>query len=107
MQLKENEETRGLNDKKDYEDQFTCFFGLVFCQFSLELCFIHPISRTLAHLDKYRSVFGACLEHSSFQWIWRNKAKKSGKAQGNRWINNYNRIILKVIGYMYDFLDAW
>ena len=35
--MKENEENRGINDKKAYEDQFKDFVGLAFVSLVLEL----------------------------------------------------------------------
>ena len=74
--IEENEETRCLNDKKAYEDQFTTF-----CQFSLEF-----------------SIYSLSLSHSwSFlgaHKIWRKKAKERRKVQGDNEINNYNSIYL-------------
>lgn len=59
---KKNEENRGLDDKKDYEDQFTTF-----CQYYLGALFYSlSLSITLAHLEKYWIILGACLENSSF-----------------------------------------
>jgi len=52
--LKENEENRGLNDKKAFEDQFIAFFD-VFCYFSVGgLSFSH----TVVHLEYSWSILG-------------------------------------------------
>jgi len=51
-ELKENEENRGLNDKKASQDQFTYF-----CQFIIWLS--HSFSHTLAKLEYFWSILGA------------------------------------------------
>ena len=50
--MEENEENRGLNDEKSYEDQFTTF-----SQFCLGTLSIISFSHTLAHLDFSWSTF--------------------------------------------------
>jgi len=50
--LEENEENRGLNDKKAYEDQFIVFDSTRFYQFSFGALSLFFFSCTLAHLKK-------------------------------------------------------
>ena len=101
--MKEDEENRGINDKRAYDDQFTAFSGSTFCQFQLGALFYSLIFSYLAHLE--------ILEHSwsmlgalQFHWDWIKKAKEGRKAKGNNVINNYSRISLQVTCYMYDLL---
>jgi len=51
--LKKNEQNRGLNDKKAYEDQFMAFVSTTFCQF-----YGGDLSHTLAHLEFSSSMLG-------------------------------------------------
>lgn len=68
--MKENEENKGINDKKASEissqilsiDIFSFHFWLSH--------FILAISHTLAHLENSRRTL-------AFTWIWRKKAKES------------------------------
>jgi len=51
----ENEENRGLINKKAYEDQYTNF-----CQFSFEVLSLFSLSHTLGHLEFSWSTLGKC-----------------------------------------------
>lgn len=74
-----------------------------FFSFSLELYSIISFSHTLVHLEKHWSIFGACLEHSSFHQNWRNKEKESKKVKGDNGIDYYSGFSLQVPSCMYDF----
>ena len=55
--MKENEENRGLNDKKDFEDQLIGSVSVTFFQFSFEVLILFSLSHTLGHLEfSWRSV---------------------------------------------------
>jgi len=100
MKMKQNEENKGLNNKKAYEDQFTTFVSSSFGS---------PIHSLIL---SYSCTLRAFLEHAwrilVFTWIWRKKAKESRKAQGNMWINIYIWIALQVIDCMCGFLvNLW
>jgi len=43
---------------------------------------LFSLSHTLSHLEKSWSIIVACLEHSSFHWIWKKKERESEKSQG-------------------------
>ena len=93
----EDEENRGPNDKRAYEDQFTAFFS-----FSLELFLIFSLSLS------YSWTLIVFLEHS-----WRSvaylrfrarKQRKSTKSQEDIQITNYKWFCLQVSNCLYDFL---
>ena len=73
--MKGNEENRGLNDKKAYEDQFIDFVNS-----NLELSLYSLIL-------SYSCTLRVFLEHFGIYWIWRKKEKKIKKVKGDSGIN--------------------
>ena len=82
----ENEENRGLIDKKASEDHLEIFFHCTFCQFSFGALSLFSLTLTLGHLE--------------FSWITlaldqeRQRRKEEGRRnQGIAGSSSYNRIL--------------
>ena len=68
----ENEQNRGLVNKKAYEDQWAGLVSITFCHFSF---WSSLINFSLSLLDT-QSFLGAILEGVAYLMFWRKKAKE-------------------------------
>lgn len=73
----------------------------LFHRFWFSFCHLNIfLSYTLVNLEN----FGAFLEHSIIHLNWRQNAKERKGAQGDSWINSYNKDTLQVTCCMWYFL---
>ena len=98
----ENKETRGLIDKKAYEDQLVAFAHAFFSSV-LELSFYSP-SHTLGHFEFSQSTLGGVWH------IWdleQEGKRKSRKEKEDNEIDSYSGFFLQVLSFMYGSLTSF
>ena len=82
----ENEENRGLINKKDFADQLVSFFQCIFGALSL---FSLSLSHTLGYLEFSCSTLGEC----GYLVIWSKKEKEEHESARGIWDQHLQQVL--------------
>lgn len=100
----ENEDNKGLIDKKASEDGWASLVSVAFCQFSFGDLILFSLSLILLETQSF---LGALLESVAYLDAWRKKEEEELESVRGHQDQQLQRFFLQVLNCMYDFLTIF